>query len=135
MASALNIAIHDILIIEDSPTARLYLRKVIEFAFPGSRVTEAEDGRTALQTLTRTTTQLIISDLNMPRMDGRVFLQTLRKNRVLAKKPVLMLSSEPAEALADLVKDDTLLRFLPKPSDPETIAAAVKDLLAAAAKL
>jgi two-component system chemotaxis response regulator CheY len=120
-----------ILIIEDSPTARLYLKKVIEMHFPTAKIHEADDGRAALQILTRDSVQLIISDLNMPRMDGRAFVQTLRKNSVLRKKPVLLLSTEkPTESE---LSSDPLLRFLLKPSDPQSIAKAALELLAAAA--
>jgi two-component system chemotaxis response regulator CheY len=123
-------AAKEILIIEDSPTVRLYLKKIMEFAFPGAKIHEADDGRAALQTLTRGSVQLIISDLNMPRMDGRLFVQTLRKNSVLRRKPVLLLSGAKPDA-AEL-DEDPLVRFLLKPSDPETIVKAAKELLVAA---
>jgi two-component system chemotaxis response regulator CheY len=122
----------EILIIEDSATVRLYLKKVMELAFPNAKIHEADDGRAALQTLTRGSVQLIISDLNMPRMDGRLFVQTLRKNSVLRRKPVLLFSGVKPDA-AEL-DEDPLVRFLLKPSDPESIVKAAMELLAAAAK-
>lgn len=121
----------EILIIEDSPTVRLYLKKIIEYAFPFARIHEADDGRAALQSLTRGSVQLIISDLNMPRMDGRLFVQTLRKSSILRRKPVLLLSSEKPEDPE--FAGDPLVSFLLKPSDPDTIVKAAKELLAKAA--
>ena len=123
----------EILIIEDSATVRLYLKKIMEFAFPQAKIHEADDGRAALQTLTRGSVQLIISDLNMPRMDGRAFVQTLRKNSVLRRKPVLLLSGAKPDAIE--LDEDPLVRFLLKPSDPDAIVKAAKELLDVASKL
>lgn len=121
----------EILVIEDSSTVRLYLKKVLEMAFPLAKVSEADDGRAALQALTRGSFQLIVSDLNMPRMDGRLFIQTIRKNPVLRKKPILLMSTEKPED-AEL-SADPLLKFLLKPSDPAAIIQAAQELLSAAA--
>ena len=128
--SSPSVTVKEILIIEDSPTVRLYLRKVIEYAFPTTKIHEADDGRAALQSLSRESVQLIISDLNMPRMDGKLFIQALRKSAVLRKKPVLLLSTEkPGDPE---LNNDPLVMFLLKPSDPETIVTAAKTLLAKA---
>lgn len=119
----------EILIIEDSSTARLFIKMSLKQAFPDANIREADDGKAALQELGRGAVQLIVSDLNMPRMDGRTFLKTLRANSVLKKKPVLMITSEDIQALRLEFAGSPHLRFLSKPATPEMIADTVQNLM------
>ncbi|HTB35162.1 MAG TPA: response regulator [bacterium] len=117
------------LLVEDSATVRQFVKTVLADSFPGSELLEAADGRTALAAMKNNRVNLIVTDLQMPGMDGLSFVQLLRNNAVLKKKPVLVLSgavTEEAKAsLAALEK----ISVLAKPVKPEALVSAVKNLL------
>jgi two-component system chemotaxis response regulator CheY len=117
------------LLVEDSATVRQFVKTVLADSFPGSELIEAADGRTALAAMKNNRVNLIVTDLQMPGMDGLSFVQLLRNNAVLKRKPVLVLSgavTEEAKAsLAALEK----ISVLAKPVQPETLVSAVKNLL------
>jgi len=81
-----------VLIVDDSVS----IRQMISFALRrgGYEVIEAEDGRDALDKLARATVDLVLTDLNMPEMDGIDLIRTLRKQPAMKTKPILMLTTE-----------------------------------------
>lgn len=117
------------MVIEDSPTIRGFVRRVLGESFPACHVLECEDGRAAITRLTQERVHGIISDLEMPGMDGWTFLATLRQNPVLKAKPVLILSSSIDPARSAMYKDDKAIRFLAKPATAADIKAALEDLM------
>ncbi len=119
-----------ILLVEDSPTVRQFVKAILKNAFPGCELVEAEDGRSALAAMKNSRVSLIITDLQMPGMDGLSFVQLLRNNPVLKRKPVLVLSGAVSdEAKANLAQLDKV-QVLMKPAQPEALVAAVKALSA-----
>jgi two-component system chemotaxis response regulator CheY len=123
-----------VLLIEDSPTVRGFLRRLLLQELPGAEIHEAEDGRAAFHLLGRQSVQLIITDINMPGMDGLTFLQKLRANPVLKRKPVLVLSSSLTKELRDVAALDPLLALMPKPATGDQLTQAFRDLLARAGR-
>jgi CheY-like chemotaxis protein len=119
-----------ILLIEDSDTVRRYLYHTLKSAIPNAILVEAVEGRAALRELTRCRADLIITDLQMPGMDGRAFLATLRQNPVLRSKRVLVLSSDNSQDLLERYASDPHLAILPKPSTGAEILRVAQDLLA-----
>jgi two-component system cell cycle sensor histidine kinase/response regulator CckA len=119
-----------ILLIEDSDTVRSFLHHSLRAALPGATIVEAAEGRAALRELTRCRADLIITDLQMPGMDGRAFLATLRQNPILRHKRVLVLSSDNSRDLRDRYASDPHLAILPKPSTGAEILRVAQDLLA-----
>ncbi len=119
-----------ILLIEDSNTVRGFLRRIFQSAMPEATIIEAVEGRQALQAMTRCKADLIISDLQMPGMDGRSFIAKLRSNSLLKKKNVLVLSSDNIDDLLELYRDDKGIAFLNKPSTSADIVSAARALLA-----
>ncbi len=117
-----------ILLIEDSTTIRNFVRRILERELPGCVIREAEDGRNAISEMAQKKVDLIITDLQMPGMDGRTFLKMIRKNNLLKQKPVLVFSSNEASDLKAEYKYDTCMEFLPKPASPEEIMAAINRL-------
>jgi len=118
-----------ILVIEDSSTVRSFLRHLFERELPDSKVVEATDGRSALHEMSRCRADLIVSDLQMPGMDGRSFIATLRSNPLLRKKSVLVLSGDDVTDLRRLYASDPGIRFLRKPSGTDEIMRAARSLL------
>lgn len=82
-----------ILVVDDFPTMRRIIRSLLnELGF--SNIEEAEDGAIGLEKLRDGRFQFVISDWNMPNMDGLTMLQTIRSDPTLAKLPVLMVTAE-----------------------------------------
>ncbi len=119
-----------VLLIEDSTTVRNYLKNWIRAELPQAEVLEAEDGKTGFRELGRQTVDLIITDLNMPGMDGLTFLEKLRSNSVLRRKPVLVLSGSLTEDLRHAAALDPLLCLLAKPASIPQLSQALQGLLA-----
>ena len=84
-----------ILVAEDSPT----VRKLVALALraQGFRVVQAQDGMDAIEKLAQHDVDLIITDLNMPNMDGYSLIQAVREDEHLKKVPIIVLSSEAEE--------------------------------------
>ncbi len=120
---------YQILLIEDSPTIRGFLKRVVVKHFPGSTVREAEDGRQAMNEMSNKKVDLIVTDLQMPGMDGQTFLKILHRNPLLKNKPVLVLSGSFTPQLREELKIYPTVRTLAKPSSEEEIASTLKELI------
>jgi two-component system chemotaxis response regulator CheY len=82
-----------ILVVDDFPTMRRIVRNLLkELGF--ENVDEAEDGQMALEKLRTGGFQFVVSDWNMPNLDGLSMLQQIRADANLAKLPVLMVTAE-----------------------------------------
>jgi len=82
-----------ILVVDDFPTMRRIVRNLLkELEF--SNVDEAEDGAAGLEKLKSGNFGFVVSDWNMPNMDGLSMLQNIRANPAMAKMPVLMVTAE-----------------------------------------
>jgi len=82
-----------ILVVDDFPTMRRIIRnllKELEFV----NVDEAEDGAIGLEKLKAGNYGFVVSDWNMPNMDGLAMLQAIRADPIMAKLPVLMVTAE-----------------------------------------
>jgi len=82
-----------ILVVDDFPTMRRIVRSLLkELGF--TNVEEAEDGREALARLRDDAFQFVISDWNMPNLDGLEMLKQMRADEALSALPVLMVTAE-----------------------------------------
>ena len=82
-----------ILVVDDFPTMRRIIRNLLkELGFVN--VDEAEDGAVGLEKLKAGNYGFVLSDWNMPNMDGLAMLQAIRADPSLAKLPVLMVTAE-----------------------------------------
>jgi two-component system chemotaxis response regulator CheY len=85
----------DVLIVDDSAAIRKILQRVLKQAeIPLGEIYEAGDGVEALDTLRKQKVGLVLSDINMPNMDGLEFLTQLRAEPAWQKLPVVMVSTE-----------------------------------------
>jgi two-component system chemotaxis response regulator CheY len=88
----------DVLIVDDSAAIRKILQRVLRQAeVPLATVYEAGDGAEALEILKTQKVGLVLSDINMPKMDGLEFLTHLRAEPAWQKLPVLMVSTEGSQ--------------------------------------
>jgi two-component system, chemotaxis family, chemotaxis protein CheY len=88
----------DILIVDDSAAIRKILTRVLAQAdVPVGRVFEAGDGLEALNVLEAQKVGLILSDINMPNMDGLQFLGRVRANADFKDVPIVMITTEGSQ--------------------------------------
>lgn len=82
-----------ILVVDDFPTMRRIIKNLLkDLGF--ENVDEAEDGIMGLEKLRNNNFDLVVSDWNMPNMDGLTMLKTIRADPALSKLPVLMVTAE-----------------------------------------
>jgi two-component system chemotaxis response regulator CheY len=89
----------DVLIVDDSAAIRKILRRVLQQAeIPVAQFFEAGDGVEALESLKKQTVQLILSDINMPNMDGLQLLSQLKSHPEWKNVPVVMITTEGSQS-------------------------------------
>lgn len=105
-----------VLVVDDSGT----IRKFVAFALRarGLRVLQARDGLEALETLAHEQVDLVITDLNMPGLDGFGLVRALREDPATAALPILVLSSLQSEDDVRRTHAVGADAYLPKPLDP-----------------
>lgn len=118
------VATNRILVADDEPDLAFLVRMVLEGA--GYEVIEARDGLRALERIAEAVPRLVITDLMMPRMNGRTLIDRLRSDPTTTAVPIVMLSSNP-----DLASDADA--FVTKPFVPQELLELVQRLLTATA--
>jgi two-component system, chemotaxis family, chemotaxis protein CheY len=119
-----------ILAVDDSPS----VRKMVEAALRAARhdVVTAEDGQEALETLERRGTfDLMVFDVNMPRLDGLSLLRAVRERSEWAAIPVLMLTTEGEDSDRERALSLGATDYMIKPFKPGELIKRVATLLAA----
>src|SRR5688572_7431085 len=118
-----------VLVVEDSSAMRGLIASIVD-QIPGCEVAEVPSGYEALRRLPRDAFDLVITDINMPDINGLELIAFLRKNPKYQKTPVLIISTESSER--DRQKGLALgaNAYLTKPFAPEDLVTTVKKLLA-----
>lgn len=112
-----------ILVVDDSATVRKFVAASLNMK--GFRVITAGDGIEALELMPSEKIDLIITDLNMPDMDGYEFIRTLRESPQYQDIPIIVLSSMTDLKNKDLAMESGALAFLEKPLSTEAIQREV----------
>jgi two-component system chemotaxis response regulator CheY len=117
-----------VLVVDDSPSVRKFVSFSLRLA--GCKVIEAMDGQDGLEQLARhPETSLVVTDLNMPNMDGLSLIRALKESPGLCKVPVIILSSEQDEPVREESLKAGADAFLVKPFAPEVLQEAVRQLI------
>ncbi|HEU5321575.1 MAG TPA: response regulator, partial [Methylomirabilota bacterium] len=116
-----------VLVVDDSPTIIQVLKYFLELE--GYEVLSAPDGEQGLATAREARPHVVVSDVDMPRLNGIGMVKALRADPLTSEIPILLLSAQTsveseAEGLA-VGADD----YVPKPVEPRRLAARVKALL------
>jgi two-component system, chemotaxis family, chemotaxis protein CheY len=116
-----------ILVVDDSAS----LRQVVGIALrnAGYDVIEASDGRDALLKLTGQKVHLMISDVNMPNMDGIAFVKNVKQNPAYKFTPVVMLTTESADSKKAEGQAAGAKAWVVKPFKPEQLLGVVQKLV------
>jgi len=116
-----------IMTVDDSAS----VRQMVAFALKdaGFNVMEATDGRDAVGQLSSATVDMVITDLNMPNMDGIELIRWVRGNAPTKFIPVVMLTTESQAERKDQGKAAGATGWIIKPFKPEQLLAVVKKVL------
>ena len=119
------------LIVDDSRSARSHARRVLE-NLGGEKITEAVDGREAIQFLAQDQFDLIVTDWHMPECDGLELTRHIRHDPRHQHVPVLMITSETDQTCLDDALRTGVSAICPKVFDPQSVAGILNSLLDAA---
>jgi two-component system chemotaxis response regulator CheY len=113
-----------ILTVDDSRSMRMLLRSAL--APRGYEVIEAEDGVAALEWLADNSPHLVITDINMPRMDGFGLIEAVRGKAEFDGMPILVLTTESSDEKKARARSAGATGWIVKPFDPEKLLSAVR---------
>jgi len=118
------------LIVDDSPAMRAVVQRVLTMTgVPIAGCWEAGNGQEALDLLDRQAVDMILTDINMPHMDGEQFVARLQAAEGLRGIPVLVVSSAQTELRAQRMMALGARGFVKKPFLPETLREQLLPLL------
>ena len=118
-----------ILIVEDSPTMRSLLVSALEELDRPVKITEVASGFEALRELPRTAYDLILTDINMPDINGLELVSFVKHNPAFSAIPLVIVSTEGSERDRDKGLSLGADAYLVKPFAPETLRQVAQDLL------
>jgi two-component system, chemotaxis family, chemotaxis protein CheY len=116
-----------ILTVDDSRTMREMLRHTLANA--GFEVVTAEDGADGIQKLRESQPDVVITDINMPVMDGFEFIENVRKFEEYNRVPILVLTTESAPEKKRRAQSAGATGWIVKPFDPEKLTRAVNRVM------
>jgi len=116
-----------ILTVDDSPSMRMLLR--VALGDLGFAVTAAEDGIQALDRLDEALPDLLITDINMPRLDGFGLIERVRAQPRCRHLPILVLTTESTPEKRQRARAAGATGWIVKPFHPESLAAAIRRVL------
>lgn len=116
-----------ILTVDDSPSIREMISFTIESA--GYRVVVAVDGRDALAKARVTTFDLVLTDQNMPNMDGLTLVRELRTLPRYARTPILLVTTEASDDMKAKGRAAAATGWIVKPFDPQVLLDVIARVL------
>lgn len=117
-----------ILAIDDSRTIREMLRMCLARA--GFDVHTAEDGIAGLDCLPKIEPDVVITDINMPRLDGFGVISAIRADAARTALPILVLTTESAQDLKQRARESGATGWIVKPFDDVKLIAAIRRIAA-----
>jgi two-component system, chemotaxis family, chemotaxis protein CheY len=113
-----------VLTVDDSASMRALLRHALDAH--GFDVAQAEDGLLALDWLAGNDVDVIITDINMPRLDGFGLIERLRAGERHCDRPILVLSTESSDEKKARARAAGATGWIVKPFDADKLVAAVR---------
>jgi two-component system chemotaxis response regulator CheY len=116
-----------VLTVDDSPSIRQMIKVTLEPA--GHSVIEASDGAQGLAMAQSKRPDLVITDLNMPTMNGLELIRALRKQPTLMGLPIVFLTTESSDAVKQEAKSAGATGWITKPFKPEQLLSVLAKLV------
>jgi two-component system chemotaxis response regulator CheY len=120
-----------VLIVDDSPAMRAFIRRVLDLSgLEVGRCLEASNGEEALRLLEDNWVDAVLTDINMPEMDGEELLRRMSVHEVLRLIPVLVVSTDRTEGRVQKMLTLGAKGYVTKPFLPETLREELEHSLA-----
>jgi two-component system chemotaxis response regulator CheY len=118
------------LVVDDSPLARKHICRVLG-NLGIHDITTAENGRQAVSIIESTFFDLVVTDYNMPEMDGETLTRFIRENSTQRSIPILMVTSEGDQSRLSAVQQAGVSGICDKPFDTLCVKQMIRQLLVA----
>ncbi len=120
----------NVLIVDDSNSMRAVIKKIITISgFKMGQCIEAGNGKEALEALADNWMDVIVSDINMPVMNGFELLKSLNEDDFLNNIPVILISTESSEERMQEAFDLGAKGFIRKPFTPEAVKKVLCEVM------
>ena len=116
-----------ILIVDDCGTTRKLLSYIVRER--GYKILSASNGIEALEMMAKNPVDLVLTDLNMPQMDGLELSKNLRQNDAYKELPIIMVTTEAGEADVKKGLEAGVNTYLTKPISPQRLVYEIEKLL------
>ena len=121
---------YSVLIVDDSPVMRGFIRRVMLLSgLELDDCLEASDGEEALERLREHAVDVILTDINMPRMNGEEFLRRLQSEGNLRAVPTLVISTDATQARILRMLSLGAKGYVTKPFSPESLREELERVL------
>lgn len=128
VSSEIELEAIKVLLVDDSRSARAFMRRILE-NLGIQRFTEAENGKQAVAIIQQQSFDLVVTDYNMPEMDGRGLIEFIRTQSWQSTVPVLMVSSEKDRGRLAAVEQAGVSGVCDKPFEPAVVRALLEQML------
>jgi two-component system chemotaxis response regulator CheY len=119
-----------VLIVDDSTVMRGFIRRVMDLSgFPFQTVLEASDGAEALQVLADNWVDVVLTDINMPNMNGEELVRRLEQDDLLRSIPVVVVSTDSTDSRIHQMRLLGAKGYVKKPFQPETLRDELERVL------
>ncbi len=118
-----------IITVDDSSTMRRIIKNTLKRIGYGDEILEAGDGKEALEILANTDVDLIITDWNMPVMDGLTFVKHIRANSKYDDVPIIMVTTEAAKEDIITALKAGVNNYIVKPFTPDVLKDKIDTVL------
>jgi two-component system chemotaxis response regulator CheY len=110
------------MIVDDSPAMRSFIGRIVQLSgLEVDQCIQASNGREALGLLRQALVDVVLSDINMPLMDGEQFLREMSADETLNKVPVVVVSTDSTDLRRKRMLDLGAKGYVRKPFAPETL--------------
>jgi len=124
---------YNVLIVDDSPAMRSFVRRVLDLSgLAIGRCLEAGNGLEALDRLREEWVDVVLTDLNMPAMDGESLVRRMGADDCLRSIPLLVVSTDRTEGRVRQMLELGARGYVTKPFLPETLREEIERVLGAA---
>jgi two-component system, chemotaxis family, chemotaxis protein CheY len=121
---------YNVLIVDDSPAMRSFVRRVLDLSgLTLGTCFEANDGREAIDLLRKQWVDVVLTDINMPTMDGEQLVRFLEADTALRSIPVVVVSTDRTEGRVQQMLTLGAKGYVTKPFRPETLREEMEKVL------
>ena len=113
-----------VMVVDDMSTSRGLITQALD-SFGIRNIADAENGTDALQSLAKSPVHLVISDYNMPQMDGLKLLHALRTQQRTQKVGFILITGRAEQQIVDYGKKLGMNNFLQKPFEPQSLLKCI----------